>query len=221
MEKKSKKIKIFILDDHDSVRESYKRYFESYGYEVIGESKDFDGLLSFLNKNSPHIVLMDIDFPDNPVGGIEKAKELLRQNKDLKIVFITHYTEPEIIKNAIESGAIGYFTKADGLKCLKEAIENSYNGNLYISPTAIKNIIKALDKLPVSFKKYQNFNLSEKEIEILNLVAEGLTNKEIAKKLGTSEKRIKNTISTIIYKLGAKNRANLVAIGIKYGLIKI
>mgnify|MGYP003883200247 CR=1 FL=1 len=214
-------MKVFIIDDHDSVRESYKRCLESFGYEVIGESRSFEEFLKVYKKNYPDIILMDIEFPTNQLGGIESAEELLKKDKNLKIVFVTHYTEPEIIRKAIKAGAIGYFTKADGLNCLKEAIENAYKGILYISPTAIKNIINSISEKDIIPSGHHKFNLSEEEINILNLVASGLTNKEIANQLHTNEKRIKNIISNIIYKLGAKNRANAVAIGIKYGIIKI
>jgi len=215
-----KKIKIFIIDDHDSVRESYKRCLESSGYEVVGESKNFEEFLKVYKKNFPDVILMDIEFPNNQLGGIECAKELLKKEKDLKIIFVTHYTEPGIIKKAIDSGATGYFTKADGLNCLKEAIENAYKGILYLSPTAVKNVINSISEKDFIPSGHHKFNLSEEEINILNLVASGLTNKEIASQLHTNEKRIKNIISNIIYKLGAKNRANAVAIGIKYGIIK-
>ena len=216
-----KKIKVFILDDHDSVRESYKRCLESFGYEVVGESRNFEEFLKVYKKNPPDVILMDIEFPDSQLGGIESAKELLKKDKNLKIIFITHYSEPEIIKKAIDSGATGYFAKADGLNCLKEAIENVCRGILYISPTAVKNIINSFQIGNIPLITKQKFNLTEGELAILNFVASGLTNKEIASQLHTNEKRIKNIISNIIYKLGAKNRANAVAIGIKNGIIKI
>ncbi len=214
-------IRVFIIDDHDSVRESYKRWLEVEGFNVVGEAKTFSSCVQSIKKSKPDVVLMDIDFQDDEKGGIKGAKIILKEVGNVKIVFVTHYTEPEIIVEAFTAGCIGYFTKADELKSLKEIIEKAYQGHYSISPTALKNLIEAVRKSPTTIPspKRKIYQLTEQELKVLNFIAQGLSNKEIAQRLYTNEKRIKNITANILLKLEAKNRAHAVAKGISQGLI--
>ncbi len=217
-----KKIKLFILDDHDSVRESYKQWLTSEGYEIVGEGRSIKDCVQIVKKAKPDIVLMDIDFPEKEKGGLIAASRIKREIKDVKIIFISHYNDPDVIAEAFNSGADGYFSKSDELKFLKETIEKVYNNYTIVSPTVTKNLLKT-----ISGKSYHiqyshikpKINLTNQETIVLNYIAEGLSNKEIAQKLNTNEKRIKNIISNILVKLEARNRAHAVAKGILLGII--
>jgi DNA-binding NarL/FixJ family response regulator len=217
-----KKISVFIIDDHDSVRQSYIRWIEAEGFTIAGDEKYPDKAVEKIKKTTPDVILMDIDFPNDKFGGIELAKEIINNYKNAKITFITHYTEPEIITWALSTGALGYFAKIDNLSHLKEAIEKTADGYIYISPTAMKKLIEHLSKTTPKepqITTVKNFNLTETEIKVLKLISQGLTNKEIARELATNEKKVKDIISNICTKLEAKNRAHAVTIAIKYNLI--
>jgi DNA-binding NarL/FixJ family response regulator len=214
MKEQNKKIKIFIFDDHDSVRQSYKRWLEVEGFEVVGEGRSVKNCVQDIKKTNADIVLMDIDFPEKDKAGFDAAKVIKKQFKDVKIIFVSHYNEPEVISEAFVSGADGYFSKSDEFKFLIETIEKVSNGYLYTSPTATKNLIDAVRKKPTTtaaFGQKGNFHLTQQEQLVIKYIAEGLTNKEIAQKLATNEKRVKNIIANILVKLEAKNRAHAVA----------
>lgn len=225
----SGKIKISIYDDHASVRESYKRWLSASGFEVVSDSGELDKLTDDIKKHKPDIILMDIDFPNKPNGGINACKTLTQTSSpkgslgtNVKVVFVTHYNEPEIIISAFNAGATGYFSKSDELKFLREIIEKAHHGYISISPSALKSLLKShFENFRVNINKQptHDFHLTEEEIKTLTYIAQGLSNKEIARKLLTNEKRIKNITSNILLKIGAKNRAHAVAIAIAFNII--
>ena len=215
------KIKISIYDDHASVRESYKRWLSASGFEVVFDSGELDRINDDIKKYKPHIILMDIDFPDKSGGGINACEMITRSFPDIKVVFITHYNEPEIVISAFKAGATGYFSKSDELKFLREIIEKAYNNYISISPTPLKSLLKSSTEIPGinPNKPGIDFHLTDEEIKTLIYIARGLSNKEIARKLLTNEKKIKNITSNILLKIGARNRANAVAIAIAFNII--
>jgi len=220
MPTKEKKITIFIIDDHDSVRQSYIRWLELEGFTIAGDEKNPNLAIEEIKKKKPTVILTDIDFPTNKLGGIELAKEIIKNYKDAKIAFITHYTEPEVIIHSLLTGALGFFAKIDDLSHLKEIITKVADGYTCLSPTALKKLIEHLSKSTMPPETaLKNFNLTNSEIKILKLIAQGLTNKEIAREMAINEKKVKDMISNICIKLEAKNRAHAVAIAIKNNII--
>jgi len=215
-------MKIFIIDDHSSVRESYKRWLEASGYQVVGDSGSIDDALKLIKSTKPDIILMDIDFPDTELGGIEICKRIKEINRETKIIFVTHFNEPEIIIEACKSGASGYFTKSDSLKSLKRIIEEVSEGFMSFSPKALKSLLSNFTQTGntthIKSKKVK-YVLDDEELKIVNYIAQGYSNKEIANFLHTNEKKIKNEISNILLKVNAKNRAQLIYIVLKDGLI--
>jgi DNA-binding NarL/FixJ family response regulator len=222
MQKETRKLKIFIFDDHDSVRESYIRWLEFEGFKVLGGEKSLENCLELLKKHRPDIVLLDIDYPEEEFAGIKVAKQIASDLPGVKTVFVSHYTDPNIIAKAFASGASGYFAKSDELRFLKEVIEKVSENHVALSPTATKKLTEAVSKqhIPEVLVK-RDFHLTDQETKILGFIARGLSNKEIAEQLHTNEKRIKNVIAALLAKLNAKNRAHAVAIGITHGLIDV
>ncbi len=221
------KIRISIYDDHDSVRESYKRWLLNSGFDVVSDGNKLDPIKNDIEKYKPDVILMDIDFPGKPNEGIKVCKNILKSYPDVKIIFITHYNEPDIIISALKAGAHAYFSKSDALKFLKEAIEKTLSNYIYISPTALRSLVNSLTHLTpqkitpliTSELTPKEINLTDEEKLILKYIAQGLSNKEIAKLRLTNEKRIKNIVSNILIKMSAKNRAHAVAKAIIYHII--
>ncbi len=218
-------MKIMIYDDHTSVRESYKRWLEGYHHNVVFDSGIISNWFNDIKIHKPDILLIDIDFPENSRAGLDYCKKIMNEFNSIKIVFVSHFSEPEIIIDAIKSGAKGYFTKCDELKSLLEIIEKVSKDQYAFSPTVINSLITLLINLPAGSTKTKRSkifdSLSKDELFILNLIAAGYSNKEIADKLRTNEKRIKNLISNLLIKLNSKNRAHLVTKAFISGIIKI
>lgn len=216
-------MKVFILDDHSSVRESYKRWLESNNYTVVGDCGDLKECFTLLSRTDCDIVLVDIDFPGQHLGGITECKKLKEKFPGLKVIFVTHYSEPEIVLSGMQAGADGYFTKSDELKYLKRIIEDVLSNYKSLSPTALKSILKNFTKPPKINRIQKHGSLidiiTESDKNILRLISQGLSNKEIANALNTNEKRIKNEISTLLLKIGAKNRAQAIYIALLNDII--
>jgi len=220
MQKETRKTKIFIFDDHDSVRESYIRWLEFEGFQVLGGEKSLKNCLELLKKHRPDIVLLDIDYPEEEFAGITAAKKIAGELPSIKTIFVSHYTDSNIIAKAFASGAGGYFAKSDELKFLKEVIEKVSENHVALSPTPTKKLTEAVSKQHISqVVVKRDFHLTDQETKILGFIAQGLSNKEIAEQLHTNEKRIKNVIAALLAKLNAKNRAHAVSIGITHGLV--
>ena len=113
-------VKIFIFDDHDSVRESYKRWLEIEGYKVVGAEGTTKNCIRQIKSAKPDVIMMDIDFPEKERAGILAAQKITKEIKNARIIFVSHYNEQEIIVETLKSGASGYFAKSDELKYLKE-----------------------------------------------------------------------------------------------------
>ncbi len=223
MSKNPRKTKIFIFDDHSSVRESYRRWLEVEGFEITGMEGGYSRKSVQTVRNlKPDIILMDIDMQGGKEG-FNASKKILKNIPNAKIIFVTHYNEFAMVKEAFQHGAHGYFSKSDDLQFLKEAIGMVCKGHVYLSPTATDVIVNSLKQNKHSSGLQANakelFNLTRQETTILNYIAQGLANKEIATKLSTNEKRIKNIVFSVLAKLGAKNRAHAVFIGLLNGLV--
>ena len=205
-------LKISIFDDHDSVRDSYRRWLELEGFKVVGAESSMENCMQIIRKSKPDIILMDIDIPGDDRGGLAAAKKITEGIKRSRIIFISHYNEPDIIAGAFNSGAYGYFSKSDELKCLKEAINKVNAGDFYLSPSALKKFLKEFIKKTDSVKssRKRQYRLTEQETLVIQYIAQGMSNKEIADRLVSNEKRIKNIVSHILAKVEAKNRAHAV-----------
>lgn len=214
---KGNKIKIYLIDDHDSVRESYIHWLKIEGFEIVGEENSINVNFNKIIDKKPDVVLLDIDLPGDELGGFKIADELINKT-NIKIIFITHYDEPGIIFEAFKIGASGYFAKRDNFKFLVQIIKNVAEGYKSISPYALDSMIK-IKYVNNNFTIHKNFALSEQELKILKFIADGLTNKEIADKFHLTEKRIKDIISNIMLKMDAKNRTHAVILAIKNNLI--
>ncbi|MFC1855982.1 response regulator [Thermodesulfobacteriota bacterium] len=214
-------INIFIFDDHDSVRESYKRWLEMEGFKVIGTEGSVKNCIHIIKESIPDIIMMDIDFPEKEHAGIAATKKIVHEIQNAKVIFVSHYNEPEIIIEALNAGARGYFSKSDELKYLKETVERVYKGNSCFSPSITSKLIEIVKDSKVksvNIKTTPNL-LTEQENLILNYISQGLTNKEIAQYIRSNEKRVKNIVANILIKFEAKNRAHAVSKGIFFGNI--
>jgi len=222
MDREKHNITIFIFDDHDSVRESYARWLQYEGFEVVGGQSSLDNCLEVLNKCHPRVVLMDIDYPSGEFSGIAVAKNISQELPRTRVVFASHYNDPEIIARSLASGACGYFAKSDELRFLREVIEKAAEGYTGLSPTAAKKLVEAVVQKPrTQLTGGSRFHLTPQEHQVLVYIARGLSNKEIAEEVGTNEKRIKNVIAALLAKLDAKNRAQAVVVAMRDGLIDL
>ncbi|MDO5726212.1 MAG: response regulator transcription factor [Tissierellia bacterium] len=192
-------MKIIIIDDDKLVLNSLTTIIENENIEVLATATDGSDAKALYQKHLPDMVLMDIRMKN--INGIEATESILETFPDAKILLLTTFKDEEYINKAIHLGARGYILK-DNFSAIVPSIKAVINGNMVFD----SNIISEIGK---ERKEKIEIPLSERELSVLKLVAEGLNNKEIANKLYLSEGTVRNYISTILDKLDLRDRTQL------------
>ena len=211
-------IKIMITDDHPIIREGLKNLLELDGdIKVIAEAVDGQDCLSKLENVNPDVLLLDINMP--LMNGLEVLKNLkLRKNK-VKVLILTVHNEVEYLLKAVEIGINGYVLKDSESAVLKKAIVSIASGENFIQP----NLIPALNAkmMEKSEDRLKLDNLTEREVEVLKLLAVGMYNKEVAESLEISERTVKNHVSNIFKKLDVTDRTQAAVYAIKNNIVEL
>lgn len=190
---------IIIVDDDPLVVESLKIIIHTNGIDILDVGYDGLQAVELYTKHKPDLILMDIRM--EKLNGIEAAKEILKVDNNAKILLITTFQDDEYIGVALSLGCKGYILKQN-IKGIVPAINAVHSGNLVFDSKIVSNIKKYA-------KKDIDINLSDREFDILLLVAEGLNNKEIAEKLYLSEGTVRNYVSNMLEKLSLRDRTQL------------
>jgi len=208
-----------LVDDQTLVREGVKSLLGlSEQVQVIGEAHDGQGIVDKVKQLEPDVVLMDIRMPK--VSGIEGVKALQQAGISVPVVMLTTFDDHQLVMQAIQAGAKGYLLKDVSLETLVQAIETVYAGNTLIQPAITEKVLQGLQGLQADFESYQQPEvLSDKEKEILRLMASGCSNREIAEAMFKSEGTVKNQVSNVLAKLGVRDRTRAVLKAIENGLI--
>ncbi|MCK5169663.1 MAG: response regulator transcription factor [Bacteroidales bacterium] len=212
------KHKIILVDDHKLFRDGLKLLLNNSGkVDVVAEASNGIEFLEIIEICQDAIVFMDIQMPE--MNGIEATKQVLEKYPDLRIIALTMFGEDEYYFQMIEAGVKGFLLKNTDIDEVLEAIEIVAKGENCFSQELLYNIVRNLSHAKRT--DYNDPNLSEREIEILQLICEGLSNQEIADKLFISKRTVDKHRSNILDKTGANNTASLVMYSIKNGIIKI
>lgn len=200
------KIKVMIADDHSMVRQGIKQILElEDDIEVIAQANDGEEAIQMYKRVRPDIILMDINMPGK--NGIQAIKELVSYDSDVKILVLTIHEDREYLFKTLHMGALGYVLKDAEPSMLVAAIRTVHRGESYIQPNMTKELVKEFNRITSNDKsQHIENNLTAREIEVLELIAEGMINKEIAKQLYISEKTVKNHVSNIFRKLEVSDR---------------
>lgn len=209
-------IKVLIADDHGLVRAGIRLIIEELeGIEVVSETGDGNEIPMLIQKTKPDIILLDISMPG--VNGLDFCKKLISIFTNIRVIILSMYSNEEYIKQALKNGAKGYLLKDSAISELEIAIRSVYRGEIYLSPQISKILVedyleKAKDPLDI---------LTERQREVLRLIAEGYSTKEIANTLGISAKTVETHRAQIMEKLDIYDTVGLVKFAIKTGLIKL
>lgn len=212
-------IKVFLCDDHTLFRQGVRRLLElEPDIKVVGEAADGAELLEDAKKKDPDVILMDIGMPQ--MDGVTTTYKIKKLLPDVKIIILTIYEDELYIFNAIKAGAMGYLLKDVSFDELIEAVRRVCRGEALLQPVIAAKVLKEfamLDKRKLKGQSKTYTDLTEREAEILHLIALGNPNKEIAQKLDISEKTVKNHISNIFQTIHVNNRtqAAIYALGKK------
>ena len=214
------KIKILIADDHALFREGIRALLSSYNdLEVAGEAADGSEAIEQVKKLRPDIVLLDIAMPG--LGGLEATLELKKLFPDVKILILTQYANKEYLYRFLKAGVSGYVVKRAAGAELVAAIRAVYQGGTFLHPDIAPAVIEGyLGRAKPSENEDPYENLTDREKQVLKLVAEGKTNKEIAELLAISVKTAMGHRAHLTEKLGIHNRTELIRFALERGIVK-
>jgi DNA-binding NarL/FixJ family response regulator len=212
------KIEVMIVDDHEIFRNGLKMVLGKLSYvREVSEAPDGKSFLELLREKKPDIVLIDIEMP--LMNGIEATKEALLIKPGLKIIALTMFKDDEYIKSMMEAGVKGFLIKNINKETLDRAILTVYNGGNYYSEELFDFFSKQLTKNKPG--QDQEISLTRREKEILQLLCEGLNNKEIADALFISERTVLGHKTNLLLKTNCKNSISLMAFAIKNKMVVI
>ena len=213
-------IRIVLADDHEIVRTGIKMILESsLDIEVVGEAANGTQAYSIVAREKPDILLLDISMPPNQ-NGLVACEKIMRDFPATKIIILTMFAEPDYLLFTLRGGAAGYVLKNASLEELTQAVQTVSEGGTYIHPKMADLLSKHLAGKASTADQPLKL-LTGRELEIAQLLARGLTNKEISEKLFLSIKTIEANRSKIYQKLNIKTRAELVDYAIKHKLMKL
>ncbi|MCB2108881.1 MAG: response regulator transcription factor [Rhodobacteraceae bacterium] len=214
-------LRVLFADDHALVRDGTRPFLEMLDDEVdVREAEDVESALkSFGAELPPDIVILDLHMPGmNDLDGVRK---IAAAYPDAKIVVVSGYYDQTIIDGVIAAGARGFIPKTSTGKSLLSALRIVLEGEVYVPHGLLDGAINPLPRQPRSFESSGSnplTQLSERELEILRLLIDGMTNKQIARKLDLHEITVKGHLRNVYRKLGATNRADAVRISLQFGL---
>jgi two-component system, NarL family, response regulator LiaR len=208
-------IRVMLVDDHNVVRSGLATFLKAYDdLELIGEAKNGLEAIHLCQQVQPDVILMDLVMPE--MDGIAATKAILADFPQVKVIAMTSFEDQELVKGVLAAGAISYLIKNVSSDDLAKAIRDAASGRSTLSPEAARVLIQATrpTRQPV-------FDLTEREQEVLNLVAQGHSNQQIADKLVISITTVKAHISNILSKLQVSSRAEAIAYAIKHKLVSL
>jgi two-component system response regulator DegU len=213
-----KKINILIADDHAMLRQGIKQILElESDIAVVAQASNGEEAIKLARDYEPDVILMDINMPGT--NGLQAIKEIKQEKPSSKIIVLTIHEDREYLFKALQMGAEGYVLKDAEPSVLIEAIRNVSRGQSFIQPSMTKELVKEFNRVTLHEKeKNDDNNLTAREIEVIELIAEGMINKEIAKRLYISEKTVKNHVSNIFKKLDVSDRTQAAIYAFKHNI---
>jgi NarL family two-component system response regulator LiaR len=209
----SKPIRVMLVDDHTMVRRGLATFIKVYkDLALAGEAESGETAIEICREVVPDVILMDMVLPK--MGGAAAIREIRKKFPGVQIIALTSFNQGDLIRDALEAGAIGYLLKDVSAEILAQAIRDAHAGKATLSPEVTQAMVNAAGKPPKP-----GLDLTEREYEVLSLMVEGLNNTQIAGRLTVSPSTIKSHVSNILTKLGVSSRTEAVTLALRNGLI--
>ena len=208
-----KPIRVMLVDDHTMVRRGLATFLRAFDdLELAGEAESGETAIQLCAKLQPDVILMDMVMPD--MNGAAATRAIRQQFPAVQVLALTSFKEEELVKSALEAGAIGYLLKDVSADDLVKAIRGAHAGRATLSPEAAQVLVDAAGQPPAP-----GSNLTERERVVLALMVEGLNNTQIAGRLVVSPSTIKSHVSNILSKLGVASRTEAVTLALRNRIV--
>lgn len=223
--------KIVIIDDHQLFREGVKRILDfEASFEVVAEGDDGSEALELVEKFQPDVIIMDINMPNT--NGVEATGQLIQKFPDSKVIILSIHDDENYVTHALRTGATGYLLKEMDADALIEAVKVVADGGSYLHPRVTHNLVNEYRRLAADGNGSDKYVsqveirrplhlLTRRECEVLQLLADGKSNRGIGEALFISEKTVKNHVSNILQKMSVNDRTQAVVVAIKNGWVEI
>ena|SRR5690349_4821165 len=209
----SKPIRVMLVDDHMMVRKGLATLFTVFDdLELAGEAENGEAAVQLCAELLPDVILMDMHMP--VMDGATATRAIRGQFPQVKVIALTSFKDGELIRNALEAGAIGYLLKDVSADDLVRAVHAAHAGRSTLSPEASQSLVQAANQPPAP-----GLDLTEREREVLGLMIEGLNNTQIAARLTVSPSTIKSHVSNILSKLGVASRTEAVTLALRNSIV--
>jgi len=212
---KQKKIRVMLADDHPIVMTGFAMSLEAQDLDVVAQARSPEDALAQFQQHRPDVIVLDLRFGEQ-LTGLDVAKQILAHAPNAAIVFLSQFDQDALIKETYRLGGRAFMTKDCDPDDLAAAVRRAHDGELYFLP----NIAERLANLSVRGDTSPQSQLDERSLDIFTLMAEGLTNAEIAEKLDVSTKTISNISQAVKEKLGVHRPADITRLAVKHGLIE-
>lgn len=213
-----KKIRVLIVDDHQVVRQGLRTFLElQEDMLVVGEAADGQTAVEMVRQLNPNVVLMDLVMPH--LDGISATKQVKSLGPAVKVIALTSFTEDDKVFPAIQAGASSYLLKDVSPEQLVEAIRAAHRGEARLHPDIARKLMEQVARQSPLSREPQVASLTERERDVIRLVAQGCSNQEIAQTLVISDKTVKTHVSNILSKLNLEDRTQLAIYAIKKGFV--
>jgi DNA-binding NarL/FixJ family response regulator len=218
-DKELEELRVLLVDDHDLFRTGLKNLLEEHGVQVVGEAPNGQTALRLVPELVPDVVIMDLNMPG--LSGVETTRHLTGLAPLARVVVLTISVDDEDVMNAVMAGACGYLLKDSSIDDLIVGIRAAAAGESLISPQIAAKVLQRLRSQAKSEDAAETIRaeLSDREIEVLKLIANGKDNAEIARELFISPKTVKNHISNILMKLQIDNRIQAAVYAVRSGIV--
>lgn len=210
---RSPPIRVILVDDHQMVRKGLALFLKAFDdLELVGEAGSGSEAIQLCSEVLPDVVLMDLAMPG--MDGVDTTRAIRKDFPQIQVIALTSFTEGNLVKNALNAGAIAYLLKDVSAEELAQAIRAAHTGQATLSPDATQALVQSSNQPRVPGQ-----DLTEREREVLALLVEGLNNTQIAEKLSVSPSTIKSHVSSILSKLGVANRTEAVTLAFRHNLV--
>ena len=213
-------ITVLICDDQAVVREGLRAILKTAGdIDVVGVAQDGGEAVDLVARLSPAVVLMDLKMPG--LNGVQATRRIRAEHPATRVLVLTTYDADDWVFDAIRAGASGYALKDSPAEALLAAIRGTAAGQAHVDPAVAPRVLSKLAGLLPTADPEALHDLSERELDILRLIARGLTNADIAARLFLSEGTVRNYVSQVLSKLGVTDRTQAAVVALRHGLVEL
>ncbi|MCB1029979.1 MAG: response regulator transcription factor [Acidimicrobiales bacterium] len=213
-------IRLMLADDHRMLREGLRRSLTDEGLDVVAEASDGEEAVQVASTVLPDVILMDVTMPE--VDGVEATRRIHQRHPEIRIVMLTMHADQSVIAEALRAGASGYLVKDCSIEEIAEAVRLAANENSSLSPELANAMLKEVRQLDSGSGEVDAEQLvTKREIEVLQLIADGCSTPEVAEQLYISQKTVKNHLASIYHKLDARDRTQAVLQAVRMGIVRL